>query len=300
MREKPVGYVLKKISWKFWMAIIISLSVPIIRETYFPDFFVDEVWNLYLIPVAILAYYDGLRGALIAVIPSCMIFLAVELKSLFIEKKALLDTGQVFAFMFIIVWISIVIGNLTEKLHEKEKKLEEMNLSLAELTVVDPLTGLYNRRYLEMRLESEIKRAKRKGYPVSFLMIDGDNFKEINDTYGHPEGDRALKQVAEKLRSLVRNEDIVARYGGDEFCVVLPDADKKVAMEVAKRLCQASHDAKLSISIGYASYPADAKNSEELIEAADKALLEAKKQGKSKAVCYIPVGKVTRSKWNPA
>lgn len=226
-------------------------------------------------------------------IPCCMIFLAIEFKSMLIEKRPLMDTGQAFSFMLIIAGISLLIGNLTEKLHEKEKKLEELNLSLAELIVVDPLTGLYNRRYLEMRIESEIKRAKRKGYSVSFLMIDGDNFKQINDTFGHPEGDRALKQIADKLKSLVRDEDIVARYGGDEFCVLLPDADKKVAMDVAKRMCQASNDAKLSISVGYASYPEDAETSDELIEAADKALLEAKRQGKSKAVCYNPAENTT-------
>lgn len=140
-----------------------------------------------------------------------------------------------------------------------------------------------------MRLENEIKRAKRKGYTVSFLMIDADNFKEINDTYGHPEGDSALKQLSEKLKALVRHEDIVARYGGDEFCVVLPDADKKATMEVACRLCHASHAANLPISVGYATYPADAANSEELIEAADQAILKAKKQGKGKVVCYTSV-----------
>jgi len=217
----------------------------------------------------------------------------VGLKSLFSEKRPPMDTAQVFSFLLIMAGVSTVIGYLTEKLHEKEKKLQELNLCLTQLTVVDPLTGVYNRRYLEMRLENEIKRAERKGYPVSLLMIDADNFKQINDNYGHPEGDSALKQLSQKLRAFVRHEDIVARYGGDEFCVVLPDTDKNATMEVASRLCQASHDAKLPISIGYATYPADAANSEELIKVADQALLEAKKQGKSKVVCYTSVKKIT-------
>lgn len=292
MREEPIGSVLRKISWKYWLIITICLAIPIIIDGYLSDFFVDEIWNLYLIPVAILSYYDGFRGALISWFPSCLIFLAVQFKDVFTQKRFPFDSGQVYSFVLIMAGISAVIGYLTEKLHSKEKKLKELNMALAEFSVVDPLTGLYNRRYLDLRLGDEIKRAKRKGYQVSLLMIDGDNFKKINDTYGHPEGDLALKRLAEKLKDLVRLEDIVARYGGDEFCVVLPDADAKEAKEVANRLCRATHDIKLSISIGYATFPDDASSVEELIKAADQALLEAKQQGKSKISCFNEVKNV--------
>ncbi|MCR4429713.1 MAG: diguanylate cyclase [Tepidanaerobacteraceae bacterium] len=286
MKQASMMESFKKIPYRYWMIIAFCIFIPIARENYFPDIFIDEIWNLYIIPVIIFSYYDGFRGAILSGTLCDLIFIIIEIKGIIADKKFPVDFGQMFSFLFVIAGISMSIGYLTERLREKERRLKALNERLMELALIDPLTGLYNRRYIQQRLHDEISRASRKGYSVSFLMIDGDNFKEINDTLGHPTGDEELQNLAETLHTCVRQSDIVARYGGDEFCVILPDTDKKAAQEVATRLCEASRDSRLSISIGYASYPEDADNGDELVKIADMALLEAKKEGKNRAVSF--------------
>ncbi|MDI3481650.1 MAG: hypothetical protein PWQ97_1305 [Tepidanaerobacteraceae bacterium] len=277
---------LKKIPYRYWLIISFCIAVPIAREKFFPNVFIDEIWNLYIIPVIIFSYYDGFRGAILSGALCNMIFIFTQIKDIVANKKLPGELGQIFSFLLVIAGISMSIGYLTEKLRDKERRLKALNERLMELALIDPLTGLYNRRYIQQRLNDEISRADRKGSLVSFLMIDGDNFKEINDTMGHLKGDEELQHLAETLQSSVRQSDIVARYGGDEFCVILPDTDKKAAREVAARLCEACRDSRLSISIGYASYPEDAENGDELVKIADLALLEAKKEGKNRVVSF--------------
>lgn len=124
-----------------------------------------------------------------------------------------------------------------------------------ELSVTDPLTGLLNRRYLEVRFEEELKRSNRYGYPVSFMMIDVDNFKSYNDAYSHPEGDKALKLVGQILKKTLRGADIISRYGGDEFSVLLPQTNIKEALKIAERIRKNVENTKflhrqVTVSIG--------------------------------------------------
>lgn len=160
------------------------------------------------------------------------------------------------------------------------------------LSQIDALTEVYNYRAFQELMETEIRRAKRYGRPLSLLMIDLDHLKVVNDTFGHPVGDSILRQVAWLLKKSVRNCDVVARYGGDEFAVILIETDKDDAMSTASRLVRLVEGARfeqgedfegsnhrVTISTGLASFPADAREKADLVAKADQALYEAKTLG---------------------
>lgn len=153
----------------------------------------------------------------------------------------------------------------------------------------DPLTGFFNHRYLHERLGEEILRAQRSGAPLAVLMLDLDDFKLVNDTLGHLFGDDVLRWTAEQIRSALRDSDVAARYGGDEFAVILPDTPAAGASLVGERIVAALHDRPyqaegrgpipVSASVGVASYPADGRSAKALIAAADAALYRVKGSG---------------------
>jgi diguanylate cyclase (GGDEF)-like protein len=162
------------------------------------------------------------------------------------------------------------------------------------LSVTDDLTQLYNSRYLNLVLRREAKRASRSGRPLSLLFVDLDGFKGVNDTHGHLAGSRALVEAAGVIRTSARETDVVARFGGDEFSLILPDTGSEGAAAVADRLRQriAVHrfltsiglDIHLTVSVGVATLPDVAASAEELVRAADLAMYRVKEQGKN-GVC---------------
>lgn len=153
----------------------------------------------------------------------------------------------------------------------------------ADLAVRDGLTGLFNRRYFNELINIEVNRLKRSPASLSLLMLDIDNFKNYNDTQGHPAGDELLKGFAKVLKNSVRAQDIVCRYGGEEFIVILPQTDKKGAQIIAERIrVQVGLYLTTTVSIGIATLPDDGGEIEQLIEKADSALYQAKKSGKNK------------------
>jgi len=164
------------------------------------------------------------------------------------------------------------------------------------LANTDGLTGLYNRRSFQERLQQEVDRANRYHRPLSLIMIDIDHFKTYNDTHGHLQGDNILVEVAKTLQRLSRTSDIVARYGREEFAFILPETDSANAEALGKRLqeqvegCHFLGEAHLpgqtlTISVGIASYtPPDTK--EALLEAADMALYQAKREGRNRVVVW--------------
>ncbi len=163
-------------------------------------------------------------------------------------------------------------------------KVEEMALR-------DTLTGLYNRRYFHQILDYELNRAKRYHQPLSLIFIDLDHFKEINDSFGHSVGDQFLKQISQKLQSLFRTTDLVARYAGDEFVAVLPATNSEGAMILARRLQEAlgnyqimarGKTLQVSVSIGVDTYEgSDGIGGVTFIDRADKAMYEAKAHGRN-------------------
>ena len=173
---------------------------------------------------------------------------------------------------------------------EVSKEKEEMKT----LAITDSLTEVYNHNFFYTRLEEEFNRTVRYETPISLIMMDIDDFKRINDTYGHRTGDHVLKEVANMIKKLVRKTDIVARYGGEEFSVILPHTNLLGAEEEAERIREAisSHayanltKETITISLGVVSYPSGKTimNAGDFVNLADTALYEAKRSGKNKVV----------------
>jgi diguanylate cyclase (GGDEF)-like protein len=165
------------------------------------------------------------------------------------------------------------------------------------MSITDPLTGLHNRRYMEARLAEELSRSRRYDYPMSFMMIDIDDFKLYNDRDGHQAGDRALEIIAQCLRAALRKVDVASRYGGEEFSILLPQTDLQEAGVIADRIRRKVSETRfphgnaqplgsVTVSIGLSSYSAALDSAEAVIRAADRALYHAKSHGKNRAYAY--------------
>lgn len=192
-----------------------------------------------------------------------------------------------------------IIRDITER-KRMENSLKEMNKKLENLSIRDSLTNLYNRRYAYKVLESEFNRAKRYNRTLSCLMIDIDYFKHINDLYGHLFGDKVLSYFSSFLIGMTRSIDVISRYGGEEFLIILADVNMSGAVDFAERLRSAilMHKIEdkekdihvtLSVSIGVSSYTGHLRDKDELVHQADVALYEAKRTGRNKVCCYKPL-----------
>ncbi len=171
------------------------------------------------------------------------------------------------------------------KLYEKIQKL----------AINDGLSGLFVRRYFLLRLDEEVKRSVRHNLRLAFLMIDIDHFKQCNDSFGHLTGDVVLKETARQIKACVREIDLVARFGGEEFSVLLPDTDKEGARNVAERIRSSIERQKIKaydetmnvkVSIGVSAFPEDSTNAQSLIDKSDQALYRAKQEGRNR-VCVF-------------
>lgn len=189
------------------------------------------------------------------------------------------------------------LGDFQSRLDDSNIKLVEANKQLKELSIRDGLTGVFNRRYFDGRLEEEAQRASRYSRNFALEMIDIDHFKKLNDTYGHGCGDEVLKQVAEIMKQNTRETDIVCRYGGEEFCIVLIELDEKRAYHHAERVREAVSSfifsngqtplsEKVTVSVGLAMFPQDARDHRQLVESADSALYAAKSGGRNQVKCF--------------
>jgi two-component system, cell cycle response regulator len=185
----------------------------------------------------------------------------------------------------------------TKQTHDRIRKLQS---TLEQMVVNDPLTGLHNRRYLMDRLLQEMQRSDRHGEPLALAMLDLDSFKPINDQYGHVLGDKVLRAVGNAIAKSIRVSDIAARYGGDEFGVILPQTPPEGAMRVCERLLRAISElilqdetgksCRVTASLGLAYYPADdVETPEDLVHSADGALYGAKRSGKNRYSTVRPV-----------
>lgn len=173
-----------------------------------------------------------------------------------------------------------------------------------EIAITDHLTGLYNFGYFMEKLREERLRAERYQRMLSLVILDIDHFKKYNDTYGHPAGNEVLKMIAQIMRTQVRETDIVARYGGEEIAMILPEIGRKAAFEVAERIRvkvfetdfgqgEKQAGVKVTLSAGVATFPVDCANEEELIKRADVSLYQAKTHGRNRVVAFDPPDKIT-------
>ncbi|STX29305.1 sensor histidine kinase [Legionella beliardensis] len=200
------------------------------------------------------------------------------------EEKASIDENQRLLINAFAELVALALANV---------RLRE---NLRHQSIRDPLTGLYNRRYLEDFLFKQTHQAERAKSVFSVLMLDIDHFKKINDTYGHDAGDAVLKEFGQILQNIIRIGDVATRYGGEEFVVAFYDMDYQTTLIRAESIRQSvlrlqirygnTHVGPISVSIGIAMYPTDAKTPAELIEAADKALYFAKGHGRNQVVAF--------------
>lgn len=195
--------------------------------------------------------------------------------------------------------IGAAFDDMTQALQDRDSELKQVLSKLNEQATTDPLTGLHNRRYLMDFLERDLKRAARSGTPVAAIILDIDYFKRINDTFGHAAGDLVLTEVARQLKRHIRGSDMVCRYGGEEFVLILPDASLDGARLRAEniRTLVESLDLKyhgqplgtITASLGVALFPDHAPEADSLIDAADEALYEAKRTGRNRVIVSTQV-----------
>jgi diguanylate cyclase (GGDEF)-like protein len=194
------------------------------------------------------------------------------------------------------------LEQLNDELQAVQSELVRNNRELVEskalwerLAITDTMTEIANHRAFQERLREEIARAQRYSYPFILLMLDVDDFKPYNDTYGHPAGDQVLRGIATVMRETVREGDLVARYGGEEFAALLPQTDSRHGRIVAERIRDAverhvfSHRA-VTLSIGAAEFSVDGADAETLIDSADRALYSAKRAGRNRVVFVQDIG----------
>jgi diguanylate cyclase (GGDEF)-like protein len=186
----------------------------------------------------------------------------------------------VLLFNIYTVYQQILIKRLRRELAEKRGHSD----ILRNLAMIDPLTGLYNRRFAQQRLNAEVARSERRGHPLTVLALDLNNFKEINDTYGHPAGDRVLREFAAKLNRVIRGSDLAVRLGGDEFLVLLPECTMEQLQLVLGRLGSIDVDWQgqripVTFSAGWEQYEMGDRP-EELLARADEALYDRKRASK--------------------
>ncbi|MGH8630395.1 MAG: GGDEF domain-containing protein [Burkholderiales bacterium] len=244
--------------------------------------------NLYLLPIIASSLILGkiLTAVEVVAIIICFMVLAHDPKAA--NFVTLEYWGALLALLAPVVLVAYITTMLAADIRYAVDKIKQVSDT-------DDLTGLYNMRAFSSILQRAFKQAVRHGHPLSIVMADSDNLKAVNDAHGHEAGNRLLQHLVRCIRDELRGSDVMARFGGDEFVVLLPETSRRGAQEMSERIrksVEASRfdirggDINITVSIGIASYPEDGGNLEVVLDKADKAMYRAKQRGRNQVVMY--------------
>lgn len=244
--------------------------------------------NLYLLPIIASSLIFGklLTSIEMLIVVACFMGLAYRPESHNIQTVAF--WGEILALVAPVVLVAYITTMLSADIRYAVDKIKQVSDT-------DDLTGLYNMRAFSSMLQRAFKQSVRHAHPLSVIMVDSDNLKNVNDSLGHDAGNRLLQHLVRCVKDELRGSDVMARFGGDEFVILLPETNRHGAHELAERIRNSvevsrfdvrGNDFNITISLGIASYPDDGGNLEMILDKADKAMYRAKNQGRNRVVAY--------------
>lgn len=255
------------------IALLLLAIVGLIDTIAGPEYSFSAI---YLVPVVLTAWYAGRGSAILIAMAGAAAWLAADLAGKTIHAHPLVLLWNDFMELCLFLFAAYVISALKGKLDNEE-----------ELARTDQLTGIANRRRFYEVSDDEIRRSRRYNDPFTVIYLDIDNFKTVNDTQGHSEGDRLLRQVASTLTDVIRESDLVARLGGDEFGLLLPETGSEAALTIVTKIRAGlkahveQHWPVVTFSIGMVTFPKAPASSNEMIHMADQLMYEVKSAGKN-------------------
>jgi diguanylate cyclase (GGDEF)-like protein len=270
--------------------VILSLLV------FFSNGFESPVLVMYIFYIIVgtflIHHNKAIKNTITAMVLVVVIYFTNE--GLIFSKEKL---ATMVAFNVILLFSYFISAYLSKNLRKNEDKIQDMLQKTQEMSVTDGLTNLYNQTHFFLLFRLQLKKSQRYHTCFSIIMFDVDNFKTYNDNHGHLKGSEVLRQVGDIMRRCFRSSDVLAKYGGDEFVIILPDSDKVGAFLAADRLREVVEEepfegreqqplGKIPLSLGISSYPEHGRTLEDLLDHADKALYSAKKTGRNRTVLY--------------
>jgi diguanylate cyclase (GGDEF)-like protein len=272
---------LLKLAIETWVMLIFITWVVL-----FAGKIASPLLNLYLLPIIASALILGKLMTCIEMVAVALCFMGLHYDPHTRNLMSLQYWGELMALLAPVILVAYITTMLSADIRFAVDKIKRVSDT-------DELTGLYNMRAFTVVLSRNFKQSLRYSHPLSVVMIDCDNLKQVNDTHGHESGNRLLQHVARTVRSELRGSDVLARYGGDEFIALLPETDARGAREMGERIRRAIEMSRLdvhgtdvvtTVSIGIASYPDDGGSLELIMEKADKAMYHAKQGGRNRVV----------------
>ena len=258
--------------------------------------FESPVLVLFIFYILVSTFVIHHKKALLYTIATVILITAI----FFLDQGLVVSSSKLanlVTFDILLVFSFLISSFLSSNMKENEILLQRLFNQTRELSITDGLTLLYNQTYFFERLQQEIQQSKRYKYQLSVIILDVDDFKKYNDANGHIYGSKALKQIGSIMKTMFRSSDILAKYGGDEFVVMLPHTDKVGAFLAADRLREIVEQesfggeeslprGKITLSLGVTSFPDFGDSVEEVLSYADKALYHAKKLGRNRTILY--------------